>query len=64
MSKRGWVVIIMLSLIVNVLSLHLTIESYYGREYSHVTVLMLISLVSVAAAVFAYFNWRRLEYKK
>lgn len=64
MSKRGWVLIIIASLIVNVVSLQITIEAYYGREYSEVTKYMIVSVVSVIVAVVAYFNWRKLEYHK
>ncbi|MNG11626.1 hypothetical protein D3C84_951770 [compost metagenome] len=64
MSKRGWVIIIMTSLIVNVISLQHAIEAYYGREYDAVTTCMVVSIVSVIAALVAYFNWRKLEYNK
>lgn len=62
MSKRGWVIIIMTSLIVNVISLQHTIEAYYGREYGAVTTCMIVSIASVIVALTAYINWRKLEY--
>ena len=62
MSKRGWVIIIMTSLIVNVISLQHTIEAYYGREYGAVATCMIVSIASVIVALTAYINWRKLEY--
>lgn len=64
MSKRGWVIIIITSLIVNVISLQHTIEAYYGREYDAVRTCMIVSMVSVIVALAAYFNWKKLEYNK
>ncbi|MFX3623705.1 MAG: hypothetical protein ACE3JP_06655 [Ectobacillus sp.] len=64
MNKRAWVIMIMLALIVNVVSLQITVESFYGREYSHVTTSTIVSLVSTVIALVAYWNWRKIEYKK
>ncbi|MCP8967523.1 hypothetical protein [Ectobacillus ponti] len=64
MNKRTWIVIILAALIINIVSLQMTIEAYYGREYSLVTSMTIVSLISVAVTVIAYFNWHKLEYRK
>jgi len=63
MPKKGCLIVIFLSIIVNVVMLQWTIESYFGQEYKHVFVYSAISMVSVVITLASYFRWRMLEYK-
>ncbi|OIJ18471.1 hypothetical protein BKP45_12950 [Anaerobacillus alkalidiazotrophicus] len=60
-KKTCWVVIIV-SIIINVIMLQWTVEAFLGREYDVLFIYNIISLISAAAAIFAYFQWRKLEY--
>ncbi|WP_028399737.1 hypothetical protein [Ectobacillus panaciterrae] len=64
MSKKGWFFVILAALIVNVVSLQFTIEAFYGREDHVVTRQTIISIICVVITLIAYFQWKRLEYKK
>lgn len=63
MPKKGWITVIFLSIIVNVVMLQWTVESYFGQEYKQVFVYSAISMVFVLIALLAYFKWKVLEYK-
>ncbi|OIJ10464.1 hypothetical protein BKP37_18175 [Anaerobacillus alkalilacustris] len=58
-KKTCWAVIIV-SIIINVIMLQWTVEAFLGREYDFLFIYNIISLISAAAAIFAYFQWRKL----
>ncbi|MFZ3588051.1 hypothetical protein ACOI1C_02000 [Bacillus sp. DJP31] len=63
MGKRMCWMIILLTMALNVVLLHYTIESYYGKEYDHVYLFTGISMISVIIAFSTFVRWRKLEYK-
>ncbi|AST90409.1 hypothetical protein ACWE42_22125 [Sutcliffiella cohnii] len=62
MGKKLCWVIIVLTIAVNVVSLHFTIESYYGKHYEHVYLFTGIACVSIIVAIITFFRWKKLEY--
>ncbi|WP_078546420.1 hypothetical protein [Litchfieldia alkalitelluris] len=62
MAKKMCWVIILVTLAVNVVMLHFTIEAYFGLEYNHVFGNTIFALISSIIALISYFYWRRLEY--
>lgn len=62
-KKTSWALIIA-SIIVNVIMLNWTVEAFLGREYDVLIIYNLISFLSASIALFAYFQWRKIEYKK
>lgn len=63
MDKKGCWILIILALALNVVMLQWTVEAYFGEEYSKVYLYTGISMVSVLITLFAYFKWRKVEYK-
>ena len=63
-KKRIAFLSIFLFLAVNVVSLSLVIEGFYGQEYSHVYTFMFVALGSTALATIAFLIWRKEEYNK
>lgn len=64
MGKKTCWALIIASIIVNVIMLNWTVEAFLGREYDFLFTYNLISLLSASIALFAYFQWRKVEYKK
>lgn len=62
-KKTSWALIIA-SIIVNVIMLNWTIEAFLGHEYDVLIIYNLISFLSASIAIFAYIQWRKVEYKK
>lgn len=62
-NKIYWI-IIFLTLIVNVVMLQWTTESFYGEEYKHVWLFTGIGVLSSMVCFFTYLKWRKQEYKK
>ncbi|WP_102345077.1 hypothetical protein [Bacillus sp. Marseille-P3661] len=63
-KRRIYWVLIFLTLAVNVLMLHQTIEAYYGQEYHIVYRNTAVAMVSVFISLIVYFGWRKKEYSK
>ncbi|MEI5908241.1 hypothetical protein WAK64_14375 [Bacillus spongiae] len=63
MGKKGYWAMIFLTLIVNVVMLQWTIESYYGEEYNRVWLFSGISFIATVSCFITYVFWRRIEYK-
>ena len=64
MGKKTCWTIIFITMAINVVMLHSTIEAYYGKEYNHVYLFTGIALVSVLCAVTAAIRWKNLEYSE
>lgn len=62
-KKLSWTLIIA-AIIVNVIMLQWTVEAYLGKEFDVLIIYNLISLLFASIALFAYFQWRKIEYKK
>lgn len=56
--------LIIASILVNVIMLNWTVEAFLGREYDVLIIYNLISILSASIALFAYYQWRKIEYKK
>ncbi|WP_335869838.1 hypothetical protein [Bacillus sp. 2205SS5-2] len=63
MGKKGYWLLIFLTLAVNVVMLQWTIEAYFGEEYEHVWVYTSVSVVASIVCFIAFLGWRKQEYK-
>jgi uncharacterized membrane protein YdjX (TVP38/TMEM64 family) len=61
--KKYWI-IIFITLIVNVVMLQWTIESFYGENYEHVRLYTVIGVLSSIVCFLTYLKWRKKEYQK
>ncbi|MFF2875525.1 hypothetical protein ACFVR2_04300 [Gottfriedia sp. NPDC057991] len=61
--KKYWI-IIFITLIVNVVMLQWTIESFYGENYEHVRLFSVIGVLSAIVCFLTYLEWRKKEYRK
>ena len=64
MGKKTCWTIIIATIVINVVMLQWTVEAFLGREYDILLTYNVISLVSAGIALFAYLQWRKVEYKK
>ncbi|TLS37833.1 hypothetical protein [Pseudalkalibacillus caeni] len=64
MGKTVYWAVIFLTLIVNVVALHHTVEAYFGREHEEVFVYTIVGVISSIICFVAYLMWRKAEYKK
>ncbi|MBM7649074.1 putative membrane protein YiaA [Bacillus ectoiniformans] len=62
-KNKGYWITIIITLAINVVMLQWTIESYFGREFSHVYTYTGISLVSSIICAVTFFLWRKKEYQ-
>ncbi|PGS52381.1 hypothetical protein COC46_09920 [Bacillus sp. AFS041924] len=60
--KKYWI-IILITLIINVVMLQWTIESYYGEKYDHVWLFSVIGVFSSIVCFLTYLKWRKQEYQ-
>ncbi len=63
MDRKGSWIVIILTLALNVVMLQWTVEAYFGEEFEHVYQYTGVAMISVLIALFAYFRWRKVEYK-
>ncbi|MCH1626334.1 hypothetical protein [Fredinandcohnia quinoae] len=64
MGKKICWAIIFVTIALNVVMLHHTVEAYFGKEYDHVYQNTAIAVASSLIAFVTYLYWRKLEYKK
>ncbi len=64
MDKKGWIILIFVTLVVNIIMLQMTIEAYHGEEVTKTTTCMMVAIVSSAITLISYLQWKKLEYKK
>ncbi|OIJ10161.1 hypothetical protein BKP35_13690 [Anaerobacillus arseniciselenatis] len=64
MGKKTCWAIIIATIVINVVMLQWTVEAFLGRDYEILLTYNVISLVSAGIALFAYLQWRKVEYKK
>jgi hypothetical protein len=64
MAKKVCWIVIFLTIAINVVMLHFTIESYFGLEFEHVYINTVIALISALVALITYMYWRKLEYSE
>ncbi|MDQ0227426.1 hypothetical protein [Metabacillus niabensis] len=62
MSKKGYWIIIFLTLIVNIVMLQMTVESFFGEEYERIYTFSTISIISSVICFFTFLRWRKNEY--
>lgn len=62
MSKKGYWVVIFLNLIVNIVMLQMTVESFFGEEYERIYILSTISIISSVICFLKFLRWRKNEY--
>ncbi|UCZ51985.1 hypothetical protein LGQ02_14140 [Bacillus shivajii] len=63
MGKKGYLVILFITLAVNVVMLQWTIDSFLGREYEKIMIFSGVAIVMSFVALMAYLQWRKIEYK-
>ncbi|WP_338785898.1 hypothetical protein [Metabacillus sp. FJAT-53654] len=63
MGNKFYWIIIFSTLLVNVIMLQMTIESYFGEEYKHVWTFSSIAIISTSICLITFIQWNKQEYK-
>ncbi|MGM0876895.1 MAG: hypothetical protein ACQEWV_19595 [Bacillota bacterium] len=63
MGNKSYWMIIFITLIVNVVMLQMTIESYFGEEYKHVWTFSSIASISSIICFITFLRWKKQEYR-
>ncbi|OAS88522.1 MULTISPECIES: hypothetical protein [Metabacillus] len=63
MGNKFYWIIIFSTLLVNVIMLQMTIESYFGEEYKHVWTFSSIAIISTIICLITFIQWNKQEYK-